>query len=320
MTRTPSTGRTCSCGCTLRDTVVRPQTALRLAPHPTPTEDPTPARRRPVSRGCRCQACRPDRAAPRTDAIEAQVVRNVRRFGWHVVGVGAGDGGEPAFAYTVGLGHRCGQPDLLMSGQPVDLMAAALNDVAHRVVVDGRRLEAGDVLEGVLAWHPVVVDAVAASSSQDLLRYSSWFHRRPARALQLVWPDVTGLFPWQPGGHDTTDLQPPGWRRAGARTGGVAVDPGWELGTPADHLAVACHHVVLDGACPVTVLRVGTADRDQWVLLCERDEHAETEYAAQHLAHAVRGTPSLRALADLAVGQGATRRGPDDHWRRFPLR
>lgn len=270
--------------------------------------------------GCRCHVCRPTRAAGRLEPGDERVLHDVRRFGWHLVGVGAGDAGTPAFAYTVGLGHRSNHPELLMSGQPVDLMASVLDEVASRVVVRGHRLGAGDVVEGVLAWHPMVPEDVTTATAHDTIRYSSWFHRRPARALQLVWPDVTGLFPWQPGAHDTTDLQPPGWRQVSARAGGVAADPGWVLDTPADHLAVACDHVVLDGETPITVLRVGTPGRNQWVLLCRRDDHTEAQYTTQHLAHAVRGAPSLRALADLAVGEGATRRGPSDPWRRFPLR
>lgn len=320
MTRTPSYDRTGSCGCTVRDSVVRPATAVRLAPFPPPTPDVPAARRRPVARGCRCQLCQPARAQRGLDHADAGVLRNVRGFGWHVTGVGAGAGGEPAFAYTVGLGHRTGHPELLMSGQPLELMGVVLNQAAERVVVGGRRLTAGAVVEGLLAWHPVVAEDLTPSAASELVRYSSWFHRRPARAVQLVWPDVGGVLPWQPGASDTADLQPPGWRQPSARVGGVAVDPGWVLDTPADDLAVACDHVVVDGESPVTVLRVGTVDRTQWVLLCRRDEHEEAEYVTQHLAHALRGTPSLRGLADLAVGHGATRRGPDDPWRRFPLR
>lgn len=321
MTRTPSSDRqrSCDCGCTIRDTVVRPSTAIRPAPRPHSTAVDTAARRRPVARGCRCHLCQPARGARTLDHRDARVIRDVRSFGWHLISVGQGIAGTPAFAYTVGLGHRSRHPELVMSGQPVDVMATVLNDVAHRVVVDGQRLDAGAVVEGALAWHPMVVEHVTAAAAGDLARYASWFNRRPARAVQLVWPDVRGLFPWQPGASNTADLQPEAWRAASARAGGVAIDPGWVLDTPSDHLAAACTHVVLDGESPSTVLRVSVENQDQWVLLCGRDDHVPDEYTTQHLAHAVRGTPSLRGLADLAIGEGATRRGPGDSWRRFAL-
>lgn len=321
MSRHPS-GRTCSCGCAVRDPVVRPSVALHPAPRPYPTTPPTTeARRRPVSRDCVCRVCRPGRDGHDRDGTAGVVVRDVRRAGWHLAAVGAGGSGEPGYAHTVGLAHRSGHPELLVSGQPVDLAAAVLDDVAHRVVVEGRRLAPGDVVEGALAWHPLVVDEVTPSAASQTLRLASWFHRRPARALQLVWPDAQGLFPWQPGAHDTTDLQPPAWRRPAERLGGTAADPGWQLGTPSDHLAAACSHVVLRGASPMTVLRSRRTERAQWVLVCGRhdDEHDRDEdWTHQHLAHAVRGTPSLRQV-DLAPGEGATRRGPSDPWRRFRL-
>ena len=321
MSRTPSSHRTCSCGCTVRETPVRPSVAIRPAPRPPGTVD-SAARRRPVVRGCRCHLCCPAQSRRGLDAIDATVIRNVRARGWHVTAVGAGGSGAPAFAYTVGLGHRTGHPELVMSGQPIDLMAAVLNDVAHRIVVDGQRLEPGSVVEGALAWHPMVADEVASPAVGELVTYASWFHRRPARALQLVWPDAYGIFPWQPGADDTSDLQPPAWRTASARIGGVSADPDWVLDTPPEAKAVACTHVVLDGRCPTTALRVrAAAGDDVWLLLCDRDDagHTDDDYSPLHLSHAVRGTPSLRELADLRVGEGATRRGPGHAWRRFAL-
>lgn len=152
--------------------------------------------------------------------MDTQVIRNVRSAGWHVMGVGGGPGGEPAFAYTVGLGHRTGHPELLMSGQPIKLMAAVLNEVAERIVVGGQRFGPGAVIEGALAWHPMVVDDVDPVPSAELLRYASWFQRRSVKAVQLVWPDARGLFPWQPGADDTADLQPSTWRLPSPRTDG----------------------------------------------------------------------------------------------------
>jgi len=191
MSRT-SSDRTCTCGCIVRDTVVLPATALRAVARPEPLPGVEAARRRPVARGCTCLLCRPGRDSSAADDIGGPVLRHVRRVGWHLCAVGAGEN-APAFAYTVGLGHRAGHPELMMSGQPIGVMAAVLNDVAERVVVDGVRLRPGAVVEGALAWHALVVDEVPAHAAETVM-LSSWFHRRPARALQLVWPDAQGRF------------------------------------------------------------------------------------------------------------------------------
>ena len=115
----------------------------------------------PAVPGCDCHICRPDESY---DEMDRRTIDAVLRHGWQVLAVAEGgacdhpdhvheerDGGPGfTFAYTLGLGHRAGHPELLMSGLDRRLMTHVLNDVAQRVM-DGRRLRPGDVLEDVLA-------------------------------------------------------------------------------------------------------------------------------------------------------------------------
>jgi hypothetical protein len=86
--------------------------------------------------GCRCRLCEP---GPLNDDLERACVETVREHGWQVNLVGAGDGDdEPAFAYTVGLGHRARHPELVMSGLPSDLMHRVLNAMVERIAAGHR--------------------------------------------------------------------------------------------------------------------------------------------------------------------------------------
>jgi hypothetical protein len=101
------------------------------------------------------------------------------------------------YAYTIGL-HDRGLPELLVTGLPPESAARLLNDAAGAAVA-GRVLEpgahiavgAGPLLEIVEVDHPDAhMDFAVALGGPDI------------QALQLVWADDRGRWPWAAGwGH-----------------------------------------------------------------------------------------------------------------------
>lgn len=288
----------------------------------------------PASHGCDCHVCRPDAAY---DEVDQHTIDTVLQHGWQVVSVAEGcecehpehdpddptdadDHDEgPAFAYTLGLGHRVGHPELLVSGLPHELMGSALNNVARRVLA-GRRLAPGDVLEDVLAGVPVVVEAASPEALHETVTWSGWFHRRPPEALVLVWPDRRGVFAWQPGGEPVLDaLQPRAWRTPITHTGGVGQDPDWRFSAPPEHEALSCVHVVRHGAAVLHAAHDEEEGEETWTFFCREPGHTVDELRRSHLAHLVRSAPSLRALGDLGRGMAAHRPDVDAPWIREPL-
>ncbi len=270
----------------------------------------------PAAAGCDCRICRPDDTY---DEGERRCIEVVLRHGWQVTVVFAGDEpDEPAFAYTIGLPHRVGHPELVISGLDQDLMYRVLNDVGQRVM-DGQRLVPGDLLEGVLAHVPVLVEAVADDWLPETVSWSGWFHRRRVTALQLVWPDTSGRFAWQPGSSAAVDeLQPPSWRVTTPRVGAVAADPPWPLPVPPDLLTFSCVHVVEEGLPVCFVARESHEDRgEDWTFHCVSDHGAGSEQIRLlHAAHVVRSAPSVREVADLALGEQARRPSHTAPWER----
>jgi hypothetical protein len=99
-----------------------------------------------------------------------------------------------SYAYTIGLaGHD--RPELVVTGMPYDRAAALLNDVAGHVVHaeapqpgEVVRLRGGPTVEIVRVTEPGAHLAVAAALNGP--RFS---------ALQLVYPDDRGRWPWDVG-------------------------------------------------------------------------------------------------------------------------
>lgn len=279
--------------------------------------------------GCDCHACRPETSY---ESWDRSTIDGVLQHGWQVVIVGSGDctccaeGDEapheetgPAFAYTVGLGHRAGHPELMMSGLDRGLMHRALNDLAERVM-GGRRLSSGDVLEGVIGRVPVALAQMSRRGLEETVTWSGWFHRRPPEALVVVWPTTSAVFAWQPGAPAVLDeLQPVGWREPIAPVGALAADPDWEFPVPPDTRVFSCRHVVDDGHPVLFAARESDPTRgEDWTVHCGAG-HDIDDAAMLHLAHLVRGAPSLRELATLPLDWEAERDSTDDEWVTMPI-
>lgn len=283
----------------------------------------------PAVAGCDCHICRPEAAYAHQ---ERRTIDTVLEHGWQVLFVsddvacgnpdhhehGGHEHVDPGvdFAYTVGLGHRCGHPELLMSGLDQRLMHRALNDVAQRVL-DGRRLAPGDVLEGVLAGVPVVAEPVADAALGDTVTWSGWFHRTKPEAVVIVWPSTSGLFAWEPGAPDVLDeRQPRSWREPTQHAAGLGGDESaWAFPVPPDRLTFSCTHVVDAGEAVLWAAREADHERgEDWSVHCGADEHDTADMRLVHLAHLVRAAPSLRELSELRVGEQASRADVDSRW------
>lgn len=146
-----------------------------------------------------------------TDDGEGFIRRCVEEFGWAIQLVAEGESpAEHAFAYTIGLEHSFGHPELIILGLPQPVMKDVLNEVGGRIKA-GARFSPGDRLDDVLERYPVLLREVRSPDSfKEHVGYALWFYAgRPFRLLQVVWPDKEGRFPGQPGAADSLrDLQP----------------------------------------------------------------------------------------------------------------
>src|SRR5687767_12106802 len=134
-----------------------------------------PTRRRPAM----CWSC----DNPDGDYLAEVVLPTIERCGWMVQAVS----GRPRLAYTVGLTER-GLPELVTTGLAPARAHVLLNSVAAAglVLVPGESVQVGEqVLEVVEVPHPDAHLFTALALYGDALR-----------AVQLVWADERGHWPW----------------------------------------------------------------------------------------------------------------------------
>jgi hypothetical protein len=131
----------------------------------------------------------------------ARVIRpTIDRCGWYIQYVGDPRGG-PSYAYTIGLTeHGC--PELIVTGVTPEEASALLNDggellhgrhLGHgqRVTVAGRRVEVVELP------HP-----------EAHLLFADDVYGPDLKALQLVYADESGIWPWSRGHRGGTGGQP----------------------------------------------------------------------------------------------------------------
>ncbi|WP_078906906.1 DUF4262 domain-containing protein [Streptomyces sp. NRRL S-378] len=151
-----------------------------------------------MSSSCPCVLCDP--AASATFRTRRQrkkrwvrQMADVRKYGWHVVGVGGED--IPDWAFTVGLWHSYRIPEVAMFGLELQGLMYWVNDAAAELR-DGAVTEPGTLLPGVIEGYEVRLHPVDVSWHRPLLGTAVGFYRRtPVPFVQLVWPDRDHRWP-----------------------------------------------------------------------------------------------------------------------------
>ena len=144
------------------------------------------------------------------DGMEDIVLDNVVEHGWHVMLV-SGDEDSYGFAYSIGLSHTHGQPELVCFGLDLDVMHSMINAVGERIA-NGLQIADGDRIAGVIEGYDCILKRMQSSKFGEYLGYARWFYEGDDfEALQVVWPDKGGRFPWDPGYSGRAIQQPETW-------------------------------------------------------------------------------------------------------------
>jgi hypothetical protein len=131
-----------------------------------------------------------------TDEHERKTIDDVQNHGWHVVKV-MEDSEGPGFAYTVGLGHSFNHPELIVVGLPLDVAHDVLNHVGEKIR-GGARFADGLESDGILVNRKARFREMPEAQFWNYMTWTLWFYDGPAfSALQLVWPDEDGGWPWE---------------------------------------------------------------------------------------------------------------------------
>ncbi|MCU1244707.1 MAG: hypothetical protein JWN02_617 [Acidobacteria bacterium] len=119
----------------------------------------------------------------------------IERHGWVVVAAKADDD-APARATSIGLYRKFNHPEIVVVGLPPETANKVIDAVAESVS-EGKSFEANTIHADILARHDVAFVAVSREFFEDYVRPAVGFYGNDEfPALQLVWPDRAGKFPW----------------------------------------------------------------------------------------------------------------------------
>lgn len=147
--------------------------------------------------------CEFDPECDGADDLIGDALAQIAAGRWAVTGV-LGDAAHPPIAYTSGL-TDLGRPELVMTGLPPRL-AGLLLDHAAQIVAGDAGFGAGSTIPARLRQRVslTAIDVIDASP----MRLTRVLYGLRFDAVQLVWPDDAGRYPWQAGYAIPQQVQP----------------------------------------------------------------------------------------------------------------
>lgn len=122
--------------------------------------------------------------------------RLIREHGLAVIGTSVTtEHGELPMSYTIGLSD-IGKSELVVFGLPAQSAMVMLKDAAALYRKDGLLLNQPVEQIGNL---PVVFKPVLPAAAAEYIHQANARAGRDLPAIQMVWPDPAGLFPWDQG-------------------------------------------------------------------------------------------------------------------------
>jgi hypothetical protein len=271
-------------------------------------------------RECHCRFDEPVPGQESTfDDGDRTVMAHIAEFGWHIVLI-PDEPRTSGWAFSVGMWHTLGSPELAVFGLDLNDAASVVNDIGA-LVRGGRPIGPDVIFDDVLAEdRPLTFRRADSSWYGPLFGYATWFGRRPPLPVaQVVWADADGRFPWDAGIDDDYRFRQPSlWIPASehpqGRWSGTLIEGDWPFPEAPDTSAFTTKRIAFE-RYPVLYV-VHDSDGD-WQFLDGLDVTAE-DIALVHLAHVVGANAGLVQLADLPPGWEAFRQTESGSWTRRP--
>lgn len=220
------------------------------------------------------------------EALE-EVRQSVKEYGWFVVLLES-DGYLPHRAYTVGLNQSFAHPDVVVHGLELAVMEQCLHEVGLRAQA-GKKVAVERNEPGFLEDFQVRFLPVLQAHLCDHLAYAAAFYGSDNfQALQMVWPDRKGLFPYQPGFFKK-------WRPLQKLLDRDAAFKFFE----STGLRVHVTEPVLQGSEPIRLVVHG--EEGEWQFSCGTEGHGG-QFQLANLADLVARDPSLNQLFEMSYG------------------
>ncbi len=129
---------------------------------------------------------------------DAKVLNDIKRVGWHTLGVSPSTGEDgPHWAFSIGLYHTFGHPEVIVMGLPVKTCQELVNVIGNHVK-NGTQYDAdNDYAEILTDPFRCAFKHVQRNPYREHVGYALWFYENDEfPLLQCFWPDKLFRFTW----------------------------------------------------------------------------------------------------------------------------
>lgn len=135
------------------------------------------------------------------DESDRKILRDIDEFGCSVMHIAA-EGDLPPFAFSMGISKTANAPEVVVVGLKRPLAHFVVNEYNRRVR-DGEVLVSGHTYADFIEGFDVLLERVHLSNYKEYFGYNLWLYKGPNfDALQIVYPNTSGLWPWEKAADD----------------------------------------------------------------------------------------------------------------------
>lgn len=104
----------------------------------------------------------------------------------------------PEWAYTVGLQHSYGHPEVLIIGLENEHTQILLHNINNRIRNKGLSFRHGTVWSDVIFGYDCFFQEIDPANYGEWFAANRWFYgSNDFPVVQMLWPSVHGIYPWQ---------------------------------------------------------------------------------------------------------------------------
>jgi hypothetical protein len=130
--------------------------------------------------------------------IQRNHLKFINEFGVSILHVMEGDDPHTSeWSYTIGLWHKYRHPEVIVVGLESGLSQILLNNLNFSIREEGRTFLDGAAPTDVLDGYVCYFKTVDPEQYGDWFAGDSWFYGGVEfPAVQLLWPNTSGVYPW----------------------------------------------------------------------------------------------------------------------------
>lgn len=119
------------------------------------------------------------------------------------------EGEYPPFAYSIGITHETGSPEIVVIGLKQPMAHFIVNEYNRRIR-SGERLEVGHFYSDFIEGFDVFLDEVPLSTYDEYFGQALDFYGgRSFKVVQIIYPTTKGIWPWSEDAPESFQLWQP---------------------------------------------------------------------------------------------------------------